>query len=178
MKHRVQIFDIEQGDKIVNSDYMKIIVASFFRYNRQCKYTAIEFQRMDVCAVSNDNLIEIECKISKSDLKKELTSPTKKKKHRTYKTYSKSNRAIPNSYYFAIPRYMYADEECIRIIRQIDDRYGIIIVDDWLHIDIVKYAKKLHDKPIEQKFKENIVARISSDNITQRINKYMKKGTK
>ena len=41
MKHRVKIFDIKQDDMIVDSDYMKIIVASFFRYNRQCKYTAI-----------------------------------------------------------------------------------------------------------------------------------------
>ena len=35
MKHRVKIFDIKQDDMIVDSDYMKIIVASFFRYNRQ-----------------------------------------------------------------------------------------------------------------------------------------------
>lgn len=179
MKHRVQIFDIKKDDMIVDSDYMKIIVASFFRYNRQCKYTAIEFQRMDICAISNNTLVEIECKISKKDLKNELTSKTKIAKHNRYKNnYSTKYHVVPNSYYFAIPRELYNDKECVEIINSIDERYGIIVVDDWLHIDIVKYAVKLHDKKIPANIKDNISARISSDNIMQRIKHYKKKSEK
>ena len=179
MKHRVKIFDIKQDDMIVDSDYMKIIVASFFRYNRQCKYTAIEFQRMDICAISNDNIIEIECKISKNDLKHELSSPTKKLKHYNYKNnHNTKYHVVPNSYYFAIPRELYNDKECVNIINSINEKYGIIVVDDWLHIDIVKYAVKLHDKKIPANIKDNISARISSDNIMQRIKHYKKKSEK
>ena len=85
---------------------------------------------------------------------------------------------MPNSYYFAIPRELYKDKECVNIINSINEKYGIIVVDDWLHIDIVKYAVKLHDKKIPANIKDNISARISSDNIMQRIKHYKKKSDK
>ena len=43
---------------------------------------------------------------------------------------------------------------------------------------IVKYAVKLHDKKIPANIKDNISARISSDNIMQRIKHYKKKSEK
>lgn len=170
MKHTVKIFEIK-NDCIVNSDCIKIAVAAFFRYNRGNEFTAIEFQRMDVCSVHDDILTEVEIKISKSDLKNELKSPTKKKKHSAYKNNTKrKNKINPNMFYFAITRELYKDKECVEIINNLNDNYGIMVINDIKHIDIVKYPKKLHSGKISQKFKDKIVARLSSDNIVQRYN--------
>lgn len=178
MKHTIKIFDID-NDCIVNSDCMKIAVAAFFRYNRGCEFTAIEFQRMDVCAVCNDLLTEIEIKISKNDLKNELKSRTKKIKHQAYKeNLKRRNKINPHMFYFAITKELYKDRECIKIIEQLNDNYGIIVVEDIKHLDIVKYPKRLHKDKIKQKFKDKITARLSSDNIVQRyINLNNKKST-
>ena len=178
MKRIIKIFDVD-SDCIVNSDCMKIAVAAFFRYNRGCEFTAIEFQRMDVCAISNDLLTEIEIKISKNDLKNELKSQTKRMKHQAYKeNLKRRNKINPNMFYFAITKELYEDKECLEIIEKFNENYGIIVVEDIEHLDIVKYPKKLHESKIIQKFKDKITARLSSDNIVQRyMNLSNKKST-
>lgn len=57
---------------VVNSDFMKIMVASHYRYKLNYRYTCTEFDYMDICACNGRSLIEIECKITKSDLKNEI----------------------------------------------------------------------------------------------------------
>ena len=59
---------------IKNSDYMKIVIASLYRFVLNYKYTTTEFDLKDVCACNKNYSVEIECKISKSDLKNELKS--------------------------------------------------------------------------------------------------------
>ena len=69
-----------------NSDYLKLIVASYFRFRRNCDVVCQEFEmspknRADVIVVKDNMLIEVECKTSKADLKNEFLSATKQKKH-------------------------------------------------------------------------------------------------
>ena len=65
-----------------NSDYLKIIVASYFRFRRNCDVVCTEFEmspknRADVVAVKDGMLIEVECKTSKADLKNEFSKLAK-----------------------------------------------------------------------------------------------------
>lgn len=170
MKHIVKLkININKDDLTINSDYMKIVVASFYRYNRGFKYVCTEFKKIDVCASEGSSLIEIECKISKSDLKKEL----KKKKH-DYYSFKKKRKSviIPNKYYIAITQEMAKDKECFEIINKLNDKYGIIVVESWRCISFEKYAKKLHDDIIKIDDKDKIISRLSSENITLRKKLY------
>lgn len=170
MKHIVNLkININKDDLIIDSNYMKIVVASFYRYNRGYKYVCTEFEKKDVCASNGETLVEIECKISKADLKKEL----KKKKH-DYYSFKKKRRSftIPNKFYIAITKEMFRDKECIEIIEKLNDNYGIIVVESWRNISFEKYAKKLHDNKININKKDNIVARLSSENIILRKQVY------
>lgn len=170
MKHAVKLkININKDDISINSDYMKIVVASFYRYNRGFSYVCTEFKNMDICASDGMSLIEIECKISKSDLKNEL----KKIKHSYYNFKKRNNRiVIPNQYYIAITKDMFKDKECVEIINKLNDKYGIIVVESWKYISFEKYAKKLHDKNINEKKLQEIIARLSSENIILRKHVY------
>lgn len=160
---------------VVSSDMMKIVVAGYYRFTRQYKYTCTEYNHFDICACDGKTLIEIECKISKSDLKRE----TQKVKHKYYSGEKHSKyKIIPNKYFFCITRKMYEDNECISFIKELNPNYGIFIVDNWRQPIMVKQAKKLQDKDISDKIKEDIVMRISSENINLRKKIYdIKNGT-
>lgn len=150
---------------VVNSDYMKIVVASHYRYKLSYKYVCTEFDFMDVCACNGRSLIEIECKISKSDLKKEIKKP----KHLYYSGQKKSKYAIiPNKYYIAITKEMSEDEEVLDFIEKLNPNYGIIAIKSWRDILFYKNAKTLKKEAVTDKIKEGIVARISSENLTLR----------
>lgn len=159
---------------VINSDYMKIIVASYYRYIRGYAYTCTEFKNMDVCASDGKVLIEVECKISKADLKNELKSSTKIKKHKYYSEGKIKTKPIPNKYYIAITEDMSKDKECFDIINSINSDYGIIIVKGFRPIDFIikKHAKKLHANNISEKNKLYIVKRCSSESISLRKKVY------
>lgn len=164
----------------INSDYMKIIVASYYRFKRQYKYTCTEFEFMDICACNASTMIEVECKISKSDLKKEFKKP----KHNKYRQASKTRDfkgMIPNRYFVAITTRLSQDLEVLDLINKLNPKYGIMVVDDLDHYNgpvIIKQAKKLHDKEPDTKTMEYIVARLSSENIGLREKVYKLKNKK
>lgn len=154
---------------VVNSDYMKIVVASHYRYTLGYKYVCTEYEFMDVCACNGRSLIEIECKISKADLKKEIKKP----KHLYYSGQKKSKYAIiPNKYYIAITKKMSEDEEVLDFIEKLNPNYGIITMSNWRDMCFYKNAKTLKKEAVEEKIKEGIVARISSENLILRKKLY------
>lgn len=148
-----------------NSDYFKIVVASYFRFVSHYIYTCTEYEYMDVCACNSNYITEIECKISRSDLKKELL----KDKHEYYSFSKKSKHVIvPNRYYIAIPFDMY-DDETKDFINELNPLYGIMVVkDNEDYPIIVKEAKKLHNEKVSPKILEEIIRRMSSENISLR----------
>lgn len=161
---------------IKNSDYMKIVIASLYRFVLNYKYTTTEFDLKDVCACNKNYSVEIECKISKSDLKNELKSKTKIKKHNAYANPTKKYyHWIPNRFYYAITDEMAQDPEIFDIINQINPKYGIFICSDWGNPREFKVAKKLHNEKVSQAFIEELVARCSSENINLRKDNYILK---
>lgn len=156
---------LNKGEIIVNSDFMKIVVASHYRYRLNYRYTCTEYNFMDICACNGRSLIEIECKISKNDLKNEA----KKEKHSYYAGKRKSKYVfVPSRYYIAITRDMYKDKEVIDFINKLNPNYGIIVVENWKEPTFVKEAKWINKEKVSEKIKDSIVARISSENLTLR----------
>lgn len=155
---------------IINSDMMKIVIASHFRYRLKYKYTCTEYNFMDVCACNKKKLTEIEVKISKSDLKND----SKKWKHSFYSgEYKKGGRKIiPNKFYYAITDKLYRDPECVKFIKNLNENYGIIVISDWREPYFAKRAKSLHTFNIEEKFLNKIIDRITSENICLRKKLY------
>lgn len=159
---------------VINSDFMKIVVASYYRFKLHYIYTCTEFDFMDVCACNGNSLIEIECKISKSDLKKELDKP----KHKYYKVGNLSYFFIPNKYYIAITQKMYEDKECVEFIKNLNPNYGIIVISDWREPHFMLEAKKLHKEKVTRKTIDNIILRATSENIGLRKKLYDLKNKK
>lgn len=159
----------------VTSDMMKIVIASHFRFKLHYYYTCTEYDFMDICCCNGKKLVEIECKISKADLKKDKL----KSKHKYYSGEKKTRyKAIPNRFYYAITREMYEDNDCIEFIEQLNQNYGIMIIENWREPIIVKKAKNLHLKDIPEKFIESIIKRITSENIGLRTKLYKQKNDK
>lgn len=159
-----------------NSDYLKIIVASYFRFRRNCDVVCTEFEmspknRADVVAVKDGMLIEVECKTSKADLKNEFSTATKQKKHFSFYNLSHKSKyyPVPNYYYIIITKEMAKDNEVIGLIHQLNPGYGILIEDGWQFPPISKYqAKKIHDNKVSDAIVKKIYQRLCTDNITLR----------
>ena len=92
----------------ITSDQIKAIVASYWRYVRQCPVIALEVdcnlnsysldERADVLAVDkNRYLIETEVKANLADLKRDA----KKRKHRDFQD---NRRCVARHFYFAVPK--------------------------------------------------------------------------
>jgi len=93
----------------MNSDQIKAIIASYWRYVRQCPVIALEVshnlsaysdeERADVLAVTKNRfLIETEVKVTLADLRRD----TKKLKHRDFQ--DNRLRCVAKYFYFAVPR--------------------------------------------------------------------------
>ena len=92
----------------ITSDQIKAIVASYWRYVRQCPVIALEVnsnlssysdeERADVLVVDKSRfLIETEVKITLADLKRDV----KKSKHRNFQA---NCHCVARHFYFAVPK--------------------------------------------------------------------------
>lgn len=95
----------------MNSHKMKALVASYWRYVRQCPVVGLEVEDgggelADVMAVDKKRyLVETEIKTSLADLKRDI----KKKKHRRFR----EGRAVVRHFYFAVPSVLAAETKRI-----------------------------------------------------------------
>jgi len=92
----------------MTADQIKAVIASYWRYVRQCPVIALEVnhnlssyadeERADVLAVDKNRfLIETEVKVTLADLRRDA----KKSKHRDFQY---NRRCIARYFYFAVPR--------------------------------------------------------------------------
>jgi len=116
----------------VNSEYIKLCIAQYFRYNRQCKLITLErsvprlgWYCPDILIVNKDRkIIEVEVKISLADFKADA-------KKRIWKTRDTGKVKMPHQFYYGIPAEL---EEKIKPIMRKD--CGLIRIGDkkeWQH---------------------------------------------
>jgi len=126
---------------VMTADNIKAVIASYWRYIRQCPVIALEVssnlssyadeERADVLAVDKNRfLIETEVKVTLADLKRDV----KKTKHRGFR--EGLSRCVARHFYFAVPEDI-ANEAC-RICTDLYpyagvlgtnglDEYGVVI---------------------------------------------------
>ena len=142
------------------SQQMLIDLMGYFRFKRGFSLVCSEFDGMDLAVIGNETYIEVEIKISKSDLLRDK----KKDKHRSYREPRSLHNywSAPNKFYYAVPPEMVEYTESF--IAELNPKYGIIRVTS-TEVFMAKSAKKLHgDKP-NNASKNCAVARLSSENI-------------
>lgn len=155
----------------MNSSEMKAKVLHYLRFKRRFLFVATEAGTFnsDVLASNGYEIVEVEVKISKQDLKNEF----KKKKHRVYANPTPwYKNLLPNRFFFAVP-------ECL-----VDDakelckgtKYGVMVVYEGrishkrkkAFVRIVKQAKQItevHNK----KLRYQLVLRMSSEIVRKTI---------
>jgi hypothetical protein len=171
MRYPVNISSLK---KELTAGKMKAIILHYFRfqYSKMCYYIATEAggYNADVFLLNDDESIEIEIKISKTDLRND----NKKQKHIKYKNHSTNEYSQhPNKFYFAVP-FALVDEARI-ISEEINPKYGILCIHDG-RVNIAKTAKKMHkDKPSNMT-KKVIAKRMASELINLRLEHYDRQG--
>jgi hypothetical protein len=153
----------------ITSDIIKASLYSYFRFRRQyivAEEVETEYGcRADILADNGKEVIEVEIKTSKSDLKNEI-------KKRKFKTDSHNI----NKFYYCLPKSI-IDDSVIAWITSLNKKFGIIEFDDdafskmrypkrqirkidsYLHI--IKNGLKLTDE-YEKVYRDLIMMRLSS----------------
>lgn len=103
----------------MKSSYIKACLSAYYRFGKGNKLIATECGRFnaDFLTIKNNQLTEIEIKVSKADLNNDFKKP----KHRIYA--SNSSPWVPNYFYFCVPAELldYAIAKCA------DKPYGILV---------------------------------------------------
>lgn len=179
----------KQKEFKMTSDFMKTKLLEYFRFKRRFPFCCTEgIRQADVNACSEDKLIEVEVKISKSDLKREFSKNSgyeKTSKHDDYLNQVLVKETIndgmmcsnisysisPNLFYLAIPDDLIkaAEDE----IERVNPKYGIIIVYSGGglfgdNIRIYRQAKPLHKNKPDNKTIKAICQRCTNELITLR----------
>ena len=159
----------------INSDMIKVVVASYYRFQRLYIYTTTEYEHMDVCTCNGKYLTEIEAKISYSDLKADSKKIKVygKLKHDFYSGKCQSKYVlVPNYFYYAITEDMYFDGKSVKWIKENYPNYGIMYIRDWREPFIQKRPTMLHKNKVGQNTLDSIIKRVSSENIGLRKKLY------
>ena len=140
---------------------IKHALMGYFRFKRQW-ICASECLNGDVMAITDKDIIEVEIKISKSDL---WRGEAQKYKHRVYKNQPEWFRLYhANRFYMCVPFDL--EEEAIKWVTETNKKYGIILYNpDTTVIHIKKTAKTLIEGDISERLKHSIMMRVSAENI-------------
>jgi len=147
----------------ITSTHIKIAVMSYFRFKRQW-LCASECLNSDVIAITNKDVIEVEIKISKSDL---WHGEAKKGIHCHLKNPDHYYRwMLPTKYYICVPEYLI--EEAKKWVEVTNTKYGILEYrhDKYNKIFTLKTAKRIHER-IKPEFTHATMMRVCSENIGQ-----------
>lgn len=162
----------------INSFHLKTALMAYYRFKKQCICgDEVYLGRFitDVLVDTGGEIIEVECKTSKSD----LWADANKQKHNNYK--ETERYACPNKFYICVPTPLV--EEALKFVAQINPKYGVFEFSEidfeekkgyarggWERMVSVRKKASLLRKPYMSKF-EVLQSRICS----ALINEYMRK---
>ena len=167
----------------VTANVLKTAIMSFYRFKKGhwvCTELTYPQGIADVIAIDTKTgeVIEIEVKISKSDLLSENIH--KKEKHEFLESYNKTipaenihcyiDNPAPNKFYFLVPSYLVdvANDYC----EEMNPKYGVLKFNENSHarlpentITYIRQGRKLHSDNVSQYFKDALIKRVCNDNI-------------
>ncbi len=122
---------------------LKYRALCWLRLEQRCAFIATECGSFsaDVLGINEKKMIEVEVKVTESDLKADFKKP----KHYAYlKTLGSTwqQQWVPNLFYFAVPEELV--EFAKAYIAEKNAPYGVICLKDF---KVVKRARPLHDRP-------------------------------
>lgn len=133
----------------------------WLRIKQRCAFIATEVGgwSADVLGVNEKKMIEVEVKISKSDLLADL----KKSKHRYYTDQMHGSkwetRWVPTHFYYAVPLRLIEDAKTMLIANKLDS-YGLIETETF---SVVKRCKPLHKREPDSHAKFILALRMGSE---------------
>jgi len=157
----------------INSFYIKAALMSYYRFKRgylcvdECACTNGEIS--DILVDTGKAIIDIEIKISKSDL---IKGEARKTKHNNYKS-SQDSKFRPNKFYLCVPEEL--REVAEEWVTETNPKYGIIICSSpivrWGHdlencLQFIKNAQNFNKLYSGEYYKERIAKRLSSARTT------------
>lgn len=163
------------------SDIIKLELMKYFRFERHFTMVCTEcVQNSDVSALSNNCLVEVEVKISKSDFRREFQRTTEKsfnywkeQKHHFYLNPEEAwhGFTIPNKFYFCVPAELAA--WALDYLKDKNPKYGLLSYDTErftgnTHIVTIKSAKNMHTKTPESKVFHQVAMRMANELITSK----------
>jgi hypothetical protein len=105
---------------------LKLALLQYFRFRRGW-ICVDEYKNKDIIADTGREIIEVEVKISKSDLIRERKKRYKHYEFKNGDAYNNSYKNIPNRFYFCVPLELAKDAE--RFAEGVNPNYGVISFD-------------------------------------------------
>lgn len=136
---------------------IKFSLLWYFRFRRQW-LCATECHMWDVVAINDKYIIEVEVKVSKSDL---WHGEARKEKHNHYRTKIWPSH-MPNKFYVCVPESLM--EEAKKWVEATNKDYGIIIYRGHYDVVVRRTAKLLKDG-YDESLKDDMLKRVCTENI-------------
>jgi hypothetical protein len=153
----------------VDSLVLKTEALCWLRFGKKMELVCTEggYWQADVLGITDKFSIEVEIKVSKSDLKREFV--TKKVKHFLYNSVEQGkppSQQTPNYFYFYVPKAL--EEEALKLIEEHSPKAGLAVYDPVVNMDgkktrIARRPTKLHDKEPTARFKRTALLRMGSE---------------
>lgn len=139
---------------------LKAHALAWLRYGKRLPIVCTEVGNWyaDVLGLGRTSSVEVETKISKSDLRAEFKN--KKAKHFVYQN-ADGGTFVPNYLYFLVPEALEA--AALEIVTEGNSKAGVAVCDDLGVVRIVKPATKLHGKPPHPRVVRATILRQSSE---------------
>lgn len=172
MKKEPKLSDFKGKDL---TDFIKLQLMKYFRFDKQYTFVCSEcINYSDINALNEDNLIEVEIKISKNDFLNEFNGESSNKtlKHRVLGGDLSPSKyyLIPNLYYFCTtPALAPFIEKYLRDNNY--KNYGLLVCNEkrnfnkQSHITCVKKPRKIHNKKPSKNVWNIISKRVQSEMI-------------
>lgn len=153
----------------MDSEALKVEALCWLRFTKKMELIATEAGNWnaDVLGVGDQFSIEIEVKVSKSDLKREFQNKTAK--HFLYNNAERGpGQHVPNYFYFYVPATL--EKEALALIDEHKSKAGLAVygdlageVMDGKRTRIAKRPGKLHDRKPSDRLKRAVLLRMGSE---------------
>lgn len=152
----------------MDSSALKSVGLAWLRYGKRMPLVCTEVGRWsaDILGLSASHVIEIETKISISDLRRDFTS--KIAKHHLYANAQESSVNVPNFFYFLVPHAL--ADQAVKIVEEQGCKAGVLSCTAhdpspfaWKQVGVIKRAPKLRAAAPRHDLVETVMMRCSSE---------------